>query len=65
MQTVSGFTNQNHLQIFKQLYFTKNNVIAMGISYICRKIFIQERTLYAYRQKYCQLILTVVDYISI
>lgn len=64
LNSISMFTNQNHYQIFKKLYFTKDNVLAMGISYIARQVFIQERTLYSYRKKYCEIIIAIIKHVN-
>lgn len=61
LKSISTFTNNNHYQIFKKLYFTRDNVLTMGIGYISRQVFIQERTLYAYRQKYCAVVEQILD----
>lgn len=57
---ISLFTNENHLKIVEQLYLTKNNILSMGIRHFSNKLFLDEKTLYAYRKKYGMVILFVI-----
>lgn len=56
---IDAFTGQNHAEIVHRLYFSRDNIISDGIIRTSSKVFLQEKTLYLYRQKYCD----TIDYI--
>lgn len=58
---IGVFTGQDHEKIVNNLYFSKNNIISVGISKVSDKVFLQEKTLYLYRQRYCEAIEFIVD----
>ena len=58
---IGVFTGQDHETIVNNLYFSKNNIISVGISKVSDKVFLQEKTLYLYRQRYCEAIEFIVD----
>lgn len=60
-EMISIFTNYNHVEIVKKLYFTRNNIMAIGLKRMEEVVYIQERTLLVYRKKYCE----VVDFLFI
>ena len=47
------FANSEHMEIVKRLYFTRFNIERIGIRAMTFRVFVPERTLYVYRQKYC------------
>lgn len=53
---VSAFTEEDHLSVLQKLYFSRDNIIKIGVKRMADKVFIQERTLLLYRQKYCRII---------
>ncbi len=53
---ISIFTKENHVEIVKKLYFSKDNILEIGIRKMSDKVFVQEKTLYTYRKKYCKII---------
>lgn len=55
-EIISIFTNINHAEIVRKLYFNKDNIIVVGIKKMEKMVFIQERTLLLYRKKYCEVI---------
>lgn len=58
---IGAFTGQDHEAIVNNLYFSKNNIITVGISKVSDKVFLQEKTLYLYRQRYCEAIEFIID----
>ena len=48
---VSGFINK-----VKELYFSKDNVMDVGLKRMEKIVFVQERTLLFYRKKYCEVV---------
>ncbi len=54
------FINDNHAQIVKSIYFTRWNIVEIGVRAMAMKVFMPERTLYKYRQKYCAIILEIL-----
>ena len=63
VQAISEFTNTDHTAIFNRLYFSKYNIKVAGIKHVARNIYIEERTLFSYRKKYCKVIMWILDYI--
>lgn len=61
LKLLSIFTDENHLQIVDRLYFSKNNIVKIGIKSASEKVYMSERTLYFYRRKYCEIINIVLD----
>lgn len=53
---ISIFTGENHEEIICKLYFDRNNIVRVGIKLSADKVFMQEKTLYSYRKKYCKII---------
>jgi hypothetical protein len=49
------FDDSNHLQIIEKLYFCKENILKLNLHRMADKVFVQERTLFFYRQKYCKV----------
>ena len=54
------FINSEHTQIVKRLYFNRLNIERIGIRAMTFRVFVPERTLYKYRQKYCLLIAEIL-----
>lgn len=63
MKVVSVFTDTDHAAISDKLYFSKDNIKVAGVKYVARTSYLEERTLYSYRKKYCKVILTIMDYL--
>lgn len=59
---ISIFTDDNHTAIVKQLYFSKENICAIGSKRIARKVYLHENTLHTYRKKYCSIISLILVY---
>lgn len=49
------FDDSNHLQIVEKLYFCKENILKLNLHRMADKVFVQERTLFFYHQKYCKV----------
>lgn len=60
-EIISIFTNENHLNIITNLYFTSKNILEVGTRQMANKVFIQERSLLIYRQKYCAVIEKILE----
>lgn len=58
---LNAFTEENHTKIIRQLYFSKNNILTLGIQSVSKKVYMSERTLYFYRQKYCEIVDMVLN----
>ena len=52
---ISIFDKINHVEIITQLYFTKCNIKELGIRKMADKLFMDEKTLYKLRRKYCEV----------
>ncbi len=50
------FTNDSHADIIERIYFTRLNIVKIGVRAAAFRVFMPERTLYKYRQKYCAII---------
>lgn len=55
-QLLSMFTEENHSIIIQQLYFSKDNIMEKSIRETAKAVFMPERTLRVYREKYCKII---------
>lgn len=55
-QLLSMFTEEDHVSIVQHLYFSKDNIIEKSIGETAQAVFIPERTLRTYREKYCKII---------
>lgn len=56
------FTESDHLNIFKQLYFSLENLESCSVLYMARKTHVDVRTEGRYREKYCKVSEAVFDY---
>lgn len=61
---LSMYTNENHLLIITKLYFSRGNIKEIGVKTIARKLYLEERTLYSYRKKYCEIIIAIIKYVK-
>lgn len=61
---ISVFDNFNHSEIVEKLYFTKRNIEVLGIKKMAEKLFMDEKTLYKLRKKYCAVILEILNSID-
>lgn len=52
---ISKFTKANHDKIVKELYFNYNNLGRVGIIAMCYRVYVSERTLERYRDRYCAI----------
>ena len=59
---LSIFTNEDHTSIVKKLYFSPENIIKRGVGKTAQAVFIPERTLQTYRQKYCEIINIIISW---
>lgn len=55
-EIISIFTETDHANIIKKLYFSKDNVMDVGLKRMEKIVFVQERTLLFYRKKYCEVV---------
>jgi hypothetical protein len=46
----------DHTKIVKNLYFSKDNILNTSMHRMAEKVYLQERTLFQYRQKYCEVV---------
>lgn len=60
-QLLDLFMNDQHAEIVKRIYFHRQNMFRVGIRAVSFQIFIPERTLYKYRQKYCEIIAEILE----
>jgi len=58
---IDAFTGQNHADIVHDIYFSANNILSSGVDKLSNKFYLPERTLYCYRQKYCETIANIVS----
>ena len=58
---ISLFTEVDHIKIIKKIYFCRENIVKVGVRGAARKVFVQERTLLFYREKYCEVIEVLLD----
>lgn len=61
---ISIFTEVEHVKIVSKLYFTTNNMFIIGLKPIADKVYVKERTLFDYRQKYCKVINFILEFIK-
>lgn len=54
------FMNEHHTDIVQRIYFTRWNIVQIGVRAMAFRIFMPERTLYKYRQKYCAIIAEIL-----
>ena len=59
---ISVFNNVSHTTIVKKLYFNKNNIMVKGTRIIARELFMDEKTLYRLRLKYCMVIKEILTF---
>lgn len=59
---ISIFTNVDHTTVMKKMYLSKRNILVLGTRKMAEVVYIQERTLYEYRKKYCKIINFVLKY---
>lgn len=55
------FDDSNHLQIIEKLYFCRDNILKLNIRRTADKVFVQERTLFFYRRKYCKVFKEIIS----
>lgn len=55
-ELLSVFMGEDHVGVVRKLYFSRDNIFTIGIRRMADKVFIQERTLFLYRQRYCKII---------
>ncbi len=60
---ISVFDGEDHQKIISKLYFSKDNVITAGIRKTALSLFLEEKTLYNYRKKYCEVIKRAIELI--
>ncbi len=53
---ISVFTKFDHETVVKRLYFSQRNIMVIGTRQMADEVYIQERTLYSYRKKYCDIV---------
>lgn len=59
-ELISVFAEFNHKEIVIKLYFCKNNIEVAGIRKISQQLYMDEKTLYKLRKKYCITIITIL-----
>lgn len=57
---LSIYTNENHLVILNKLYFTRWNIKEIGVKATAIKLYLEERTLFSYRKRYCGIINEII-----
>lgn len=60
-ELISVFDNYNHVEILKKLYFTKTNIFVLGTKKMANELFMDEKTLYKFRKKYCGVISKILE----
>ena len=61
---ISVFENFNHKEIVKKLYFSKNNIEVVGIRKMADLLYMDEKTLYKLRNKYCITVIAIMKSIK-
>lgn len=56
LETSDFVNNTNNKDCFKQIYLSKENLTNTTIDSICKKLFVEEKTLYRQRKNYVKLI---------
>lgn len=59
---LSIYTNEDHLSTVMKLYFSKDNIKAVGIRKMARILHFEERTLFSLRKKYCNAIWAIIKF---
>lgn len=60
-ELISIFDSFDHLKIVKKLYFTKYNIKVTGIKKMSALLYMDEKTLYKLRNKYCAVIQKILN----
>ncbi len=60
-KVISIFTEENHEEIVRRIYFENSNIVRLGVRISAEKVFVQEKTLYNYRRKYCKAIKEILS----
>ena len=50
--SISIYDENNHKEIVRILYFSKENILIIGVRKIAARLFMDDKTLYKYRKKY-------------
>lgn len=61
---LSIYTNENHFAIVSSLYFSNENIKEIGVRNMANKLFMEERTLYTHRKKYCKIISSIIEFVK-
>ncbi len=58
---ISIYDENNHKEIVRILYFSKENILIIGVRKIAARLFMDDKTLYKYRKKYCAVISNILN----
>lgn len=62
---ITEYDNIDHRHNFEILYMGKNNIRSKSIVYMCKTLYLSERTLLRYREKYCKVIVFILSLYNI
>ncbi len=62
---ITEYDNIDHRHNFEVLYIGKNNIKSKSVVYMCKTLYLSERTLLRYREKYCKVIVCILSLYNI